>query len=133
MALSQDTEDALLAWLLGAPFPAPSAQTWLALHDGDQPAAVNEIKGWAGGDRLLISADDFSAPTAAPGGGRQRVNTRALLLGVHSAAQTVRSFALWNAPVGGSFLVGGAVSPALTVQVGDPPVFLTGCLALRSL
>jgi hypothetical protein len=131
MALSQVTEDAVLAWLLGTAFPAPPAQLWLALHSGAQPALGNEIKGWAGGDRIRVAAADFAAPQAAAAGGRERLNSKALLLGAHSSPQTVVSFGLWDAATGGQLLMAGDVSPDVTVKAGDPAVFLTGDLALR--
>jgi len=131
MALSQLTEDAVLAWLLGTAFPAPPAQVWLALHSGPQPALGNEIKGWAGGDRIRVAASDFSAAANATGGGRERLNSKALLLGVHTSPQTVQSFGLWDAASGGNLLLAGDVNPDVTVTAGDPPVFLTGDLALR--
>jgi len=131
MALSQLTEDSVLAWLLGTSFPAPPAQVWLALHSGAQPALGNEIKGWAGGDRIRVNSSDFAAAANAAAGGRERLNSKALLLGVHSSPQTVESFGLWDAATGGNLLIGGDVSPDATVKAGDPPVFLTGDLALR--
>lgn len=133
MALSQLAQDGLLGWLLGSPFPDPPVQTWLALHASGSPTADNEIKGWAGGDRLQVTEADFAAPTTAEGGGRKRVNSRAILLGVHDNVQTIESFALWDAPVGGSIVLTGAIDPSVTVQPGDPPIFLSGCLSLRSL
>lgn len=131
MALSQTTEDAVLAWLLGTPFPEPPKEVWLALHSEPQPTAANEIVGWAGGDRLLVSAADFQAPENAPGGGRQRINSRALLLGSHATRQAVKSFGLWTAARGGQLLIGGEVGPDAAVGAGDPPIFLTGDLSLR--
>jgi hypothetical protein len=131
MALSQVTEDAVLNWLLGAPFPVPPAEVWLALHSDEAPALANEIKGWAGGDRIRVSSTDFTAAANAAAGGRERLNAKALLLGVHSATQVVKSFGLWDASTGGALLLAGDVGPDVTVQAGDPPVFLTGDLALR--
>jgi len=131
MALSQVTEDAVLDWLLGVPFPAPPTEVWLALHSEDAPTLGNEIKGWAGGDRIRISAADFAAVANAAGGGRERLNAKALLLGIHSANQTVKAFGLWNASTGGALLLAGDVGPDVTVRAGDPPVFLTGDLSLR--
>ena len=132
VALSQTTEDAVLSWLLGTAFPAPPAQLWLALHSDENPAAGNEIKGWAGGDRLRVSAADFGAAVNATGGGRQRSNNRALLLGAGSSAQLVKAFGLWDAATGGALLLSGDVGPDVTVAAGDPPVFLTGDLVLRA-
>lgn len=132
MALAQATEDAVLNWLLGTAFPAPPAQLWLALHSDDAPASGNEIKGWAGGDRVRIAAADFGPIGHAPGGGRERVNARAILLGVHAATQTVKSFGLWDAPTGGNLLLSGDVTPDCTVAAGDPPCFFSGDLSLRS-
>jgi hypothetical protein len=131
MALSQLTSEALLAWLLGTPFPEPPADAWLALHSGAQPDLGNEIKGWAGGDRIRVTAADFAAAHQGEMGCRERVNSRALLLGVHSSSQTVQSFGLWDAAIDGNLLLGGDVDPGVTVNAGDPPVFLTGDLALR--
>lgn len=121
----------MLAWLLGTAFPAAPAELWLALHHDDQPSAANEITGWAGGDRLRVSAADFSAPVDGSGGGRERRNSRALMLGARSSAQAVKSFGLWTAASGGTLLLSGDVGPDVTVAAGDPAVFLTGDLVLR--
>jgi hypothetical protein len=131
MALSQVTEDAVLDWLLGVPFPAPPREVWLALHSDQTPSLSNEIKGWAGGDRIRVSSTDFAAVANAAAGGRERLNAKALLLGIHGAAQTVKSFGLWDASTGGALLLAGDVGPDVTVRAGDPPVFLTGDLSLR--
>ena len=133
MALSQITEDAVLNWLLGTPFPAPPAEVWLALHSGDQPTLANEIRGWAGGDRLLLHKSDFAAPTTLGTIGRERVNAKALMLGIHSTAQTVKSFGLWDGAVNGTLLLAGAVDPDVVIAAGDPPVFLSGYLSLRAI
>jgi hypothetical protein len=133
MALAQATEDAVLNWLLGTAFPAPPAQLWLALHSDGIPATGNEIKGWAGGDRVRIAAADFGPIGNAPGGGRERLNGRAILLGVHTATQTVKSFGLWDAATGGTLLLAGDVSPDCTITAGNPPCFFSGDLSLRSL
>lgn len=130
MALSQALEDALLAWVLGSAFPAPPTELWLSLHNGPVPTAGNQINGWAGGDRLQISAADFAAASTAPEGGRQRLNARALMLGSQNATQAVASFAIWDAASGGNWLLSGDVVPDATVNAGDPPVFLSGDLAL---
>jgi hypothetical protein len=131
MALSQLTSEAVLAWLLGTPFPEPPADAWLALHSDPEPDLGNEIKGWAGGDRIRVTAADFAAAQAADASGRERLNSRALLLGIHISPQTVQSFGLWDAATDGNLLLGGDVNPVVTVNAGDPPVFLTGDLALR--
>lgn len=130
MALSEALEDALLGWVLGTPFPAPPTELWLSLHSAAVPAAGNQINGWTGGNRLRLAAADFAAATAAPGGGRQRLNARALMLGVAAADQPVASFAIWTAATGGQLLLSGDVTPDVTVKAGDPPVFLVGDLAL---
>lgn len=132
MAFSQALEDALLNWVLGAPFPAPPSGRWLSLHSGPVPTAGNEITSWAGGSRLAISPADFAASSTAPTGGRQRLNARALLLGSSPTNQAVASFALWDAATGGNLLLTGDVVPDATVSAGDPPVFLTGDLALQA-
>lgn len=130
MALPTTTQEALLLWLLGEPFPAPPQELWLALHHGPQPTLVNEIHGWAGGDRLRVSRADFHAP-AAGGGGSELRNSRALMLGMTNTAQAVESFGLWSAAVDGTLLLPGAVPPGTVIAAGDPPVFLTGDLALQ--
>lgn len=130
MALSQALEDALLAWVLGSAFPAPPTALWLSLHNGPVPTLANQIGGWAGGDRLQLTAADFAAASTAPEGGRQRLNARALMLGSQNAPQTVASFAIWDAATGGNLLLSGDVVPDATVNAGDPPVFLSGDLAL---
>ena len=132
MALSQTLEDALLAWVLGTAFPAPPAALWLSLHSGAVPTGANQITGWSGGDRVQVQASDFAAATTATGGGRQRLNSRALMLGAHSSSQSVVSFALWDAATGGNLLLSGDVAPDVTVNAGDPPVFLSGDLALSA-
>lgn len=133
MALSQSLEDALLDWVLGTAFPAPPAALYLSLHNGAVPTSANQITGWAGGDRLQVKASDFAAATTAATGGRQRLNSRALLLGAHSSSQSVVSFALWDAASGGNLLISGDVAPDVTVKAGDPPVFLGGDLALSAI
>jgi hypothetical protein len=132
MSLSQVTEDAILNWLLGTPFPPPPREVWLALHSGDQPTLGNEIRGWAGGDRILLNRADFSLPTDVGTIGRERLNAKALMLGVHATAQTVKSFGLWDASTGGTLMLAGGVDPDVVVAAGDPPVFLTGDLSLRA-
>jgi len=132
MALSQTLEDALLAWVLGTAFPAPPTALWLSLHSGAVPTGANQITGWSGGDRVQVRASDFAAATTATGGGRQRLNSRALMLGAHSSSQSVVSFALWDAATGGNLLLSGDVAPDVTVNAGDPPVFLSGDLALSA-
>ena len=132
MALAQALEDALLNWVLGTPFPPPPSGLWLALHSGAVPTAGNEILTWAGGSRLQVSGPDFAAATTAPTGGRRRLNARALMLGASPTTQAVSSFALWDAATGGNILLTGDVVPDATVSAGDPPVFLTGDLALEA-
>lgn len=132
MALSQALEDALLNWVLGASFPAPPAGVWLALHSGAVPSAENEITAWAGGSRLRLSPGDFAAASNAATGGRERLNSRALLLGQSSSSQNVASFALWDAATGGQILLTGDVVPDVIVNAGDPPIFLSGDLALQA-
>jgi hypothetical protein len=102
MALAQVTEDAMLDWLLGTAFPAPPTEVWLALHRDAAPVAGNQINGWAGGDRVRLQPSDFTPASNASGGGRERVNARAVLLGVHATTQTVKSFGLWDAATGPS-------------------------------
>lgn len=132
MALSQALEDAVLNWVLGAAFPAPPSAVWLSLHSGAVPTSSNEISAWAGGSRLRVFASDFAAATTAPTGGRRRLNARALLLGAPASSQPVASFAIWDAATGGNMLLTGDVVPDVTVNAGDPPVFLTGDLALEA-
>lgn len=132
MALSQTLEDALLGWVLGTPFPAPPSAIWLSLHSGEVPSAGNEIVTWNGGSRLRLTGPDFAAATTAPTGGRQRLNARAFMLGASPSSQQVKSFALWDAASGGTILLTGDVVPDVTVNAGDPPVFLTGDLALQA-
>lgn len=123
----------MLSWVLGTPFPAPPSQAWLALHRDAEPSTANEITGWAGGDRVRVTAADFTAPANAIGGGRERLNNKAILLGLHSLTQTVRSFALWDSAAGGQLLLSGDVSPDVVVAAGDPPCFFSGDLSLRSI
>jgi hypothetical protein len=133
MALSQATEDAILEWMLGKPFPAPPSQLWLSLHSDANPSSANEIQGWAGGDRLRLNASDFSGTANAPGGGRERLNVKALLLGINGFTQQVKSFGLWDAAAGGSLLLSGDISPDVQVTAGDPPCFFSGDLSLRAI
>lgn len=137
MALAQQTEDAILNWILGSPFPEPPKEIYLALHSGEQPALANEIKGWAGGDRLRVASADFRAAdntAAGPGSGRERRNSRALMLGVHRQEQTVQSFGLWDAAVDGQLLIGGRLAAgAMVIAAGNPPLFLIDDLALQVL
>jgi hypothetical protein len=133
MALAAATEDAMLSWVLGSPFPAPPGQVWLALHSDAVPSLSNEITGWAGGDRVRVTAADFTAPANATGGGRERVNNKAMLLGIHRVTQTVKSFGLWDAATGGQLLLSGDVLPDVVVNAGDPPCFFSGDLSLRSI
>ena len=124
----------MLAWVLGTPFPAPPAQVWLALHSGAVPALGNELKGWAGGDRLKVSAADFTAPASAGASGRERRNSRALLLGAASGDQSAMSFGLWDSASGGNLILAGVIANGTAViKAGDPPVFLTGDLSLTVL
>lgn len=130
MAVSEALQDALLAWVLGNPFPAPPTALWLSLHNAPVPTLGNQINGWAGGDRLQLTATDFAAASAAPEGGRQILNARALMLGPQMVPQTIASFAIWDAATGGNLVLSGDVVPDATVNPGDPPVFLSGDLAL---
>jgi len=123
----------MLDWLLGKPFPAPPAELWLALHTDALPTVSNQVIGWAGGDRVRLTTSDFTPPSDAPGGGRERVNVRAVLLGVHTMTQTVKSFGLWNAAVEGELLLRGDIAPDVVVAAGDPPCFFSGALSLRSI
>lgn len=131
MALAETLEDALLNWVFGTAFPPPPSQLWLSLHSDEEPSAGNEIVTWSGGSRLRVSGPDFAAATAAPTGGRRRLNARALMLGSSPSSQAPRSFALWDAATGGTILITGDVAPDATVNAGDPPVFLTGDLAIE--
>lgn len=133
MALSQTTEDAILAWLLGSPFPAPPRETWLSLHSSETVDGTTEIKGWTGGNRIKLSNADFAAVATTSDGGRARVNIRALAFGAHANDQTVRAFGLWDDPAGGSLLLVGGVVPDVTIRAGDPPIFLTSDFTLKAL
>ncbi|MCE2836703.1 MAG: hypothetical protein LW834_07045 [Cyanobium sp. 49614_E6] len=130
MALSQTNQDAVLSWLFGTAFPAPPAQLWLALHGDETPTAGSEIKGWSGGNRIRVVTTDFGTITTASGG-RQRVNTRAFIFGVHTIEQAVKSFALWDATSAGNIQLIGDVNPNGVIRISDPPVFLAGDLSLR--
>lgn len=133
MALSQTTEDAILAWLLGTAFPAPPRETWLSLHSSESVDGTTEIRGWSGGDRIRLTAADFGAVSSTSDGGRARVNLRALAFGAHANDQTVRAFGLWDDPAGGNLLLVGGVVPDVTIRAGDPPIFLTNDFTLKAL
>lgn len=130
MPLAQTYQDAVLSWLFGTAFPAPPAQLWLALHSDEAPAAGNEIKGWAGGNRIRVATTDFSVAVGVAGG-RQRSNNKAMMLGVHTAEQTVKAFGLWTDGTAGTLVLTGDVNPNGVIRAGDPPVFLVGDLILR--
>jgi hypothetical protein len=132
MTLAQATQDALLDWLLGTAFPTPPEQLYLAVHSGPSPSLDNEISGWAGGDRLRVTASDFAPAADAAGDGRQRSNSRALLLGIHTLPQTIASFGLWDAATGGNLILNGVIDPVVELEAGNPPVFLVGALALQA-
>lgn len=133
MALSHSTEDAILAWLLGTPFPAPPRETWLSLHASETVDSSTEIKGWSGGTRIQLTNADFGVVTGTSDGGRVRINIRALAFGAHASDQTVRAFGLWDDPAGGNLLLVGGIVPDVTIRAGDPPIFLTNDFALKAL
>lgn len=133
MSLSQQTEDAILAWLLGTPFPQPPRETWLSLHNSEQVDTTTEIKGWSGGNRVHLTNADFGAVSSTSDGGRARINIRALAFGAHASDQVVRAFGLWDDPAGGNLLLVGGIVPDVTIRAGDPPIFLTNDFTLKAL
>ena len=133
MALDRTIQDGLLDWLRGIAFPSPPAQLYLSLHSDTVASNGAEVSNDLGGrievDQAFLSTTRFLDGQTS--GTRQIVNTRALITDLATAQVEVRSFAVWDAAVGGNRLLLGDVNPDVTVLEGDPAIFLQGDLSLR--
>ena len=133
MGFRQYIQDATLSWLRGDVYPPPPAGLYVSLHNNAIADAGNEVSAAVGG-RVPISRSSLSTPRwvdGVEGGTREIVNARALVFDVATSQVEARSFAIWDAPTGGSQLVTGDVIPDVVIAEGDPAVFLGGSLSIR--
>lgn len=133
MALDLTLQNGVLNWLRGNTFPAPPANLYLSLHSDTVAGSNAEVSADLGG-RIAIDQQFLSSPTFLDGqtsGTRQIVNSQAFLSGLAGTTVQVKSFAIWDAASGGNRLIYGTVNPEVTVQAGDPAIFLQGDLSLR--
>lgn len=132
--LNEGVADALLLWLIGrSDFPArPGPLVYLSVHGEAMPTAANQLNGWQNGDRRQIGGQAWGSPSPTQDGrGRRIVNIAGIPFGSHLQERTIVSWALWNAPAGGSILVAGQLAPALTLPGGFGLGFPAGSIEIN--
>lgn len=143
MAFSEYLADKVLNWIQGSAFPTQLSNVYISVHTGvpGDSGLLNDvtssITGLGSNFRATVSAANLSAPTAAPGGGRQVSNGSAVTI-TSSAANaaapagvTLTHFGIWDSAGGGNFLGYGVLSAPVTIFTGDTVQFAISALVVR--
>ena len=122
MPVSEAIGNAVLDYLCrGTPMPSPPTAVHVSLHTAD-PGATGASE-MAGG--LYARSTNAIASFAAASG---KANTSNASITVTAAAATATHWGLWTASSGGSFLVGGTLSPSVVCSNGLAVVIPSGDL-----
>ena len=131
-AFSTYLRNAQLNWFRGTTFPAPPANFFIALYNGD-PSRT----GTAGTDvttsirtagRVAIANSGWDA-VADNGTARFIQNTASIAFGNSVAATTVTHVGIWDAAVGGNFI--GRASSPFSSTAGAPVTIAAGALDIE--
>ena len=142
MAFSEYLADKVLNWIQGSSFPTELSNVYISVHTGVPGAngTSNDVTSGGSGiasGRATVSAANLSAPTAAPGGGRQVSNANAVTLtssatnAAAPAGVTLTHFGIWDSASGGNFLGYGTLTQPVTVFTGDTVQFAATSLVVR--
>lgn len=122
-ALSDYAEDLVLDWLLTEETATRPTAWYVALHTGDpgEDGSADELSG-NGYQRQEV---EFAA---ASGGATENVSQLTFGPNTDSNWGTVTHISVWDAASGGNCLLKGALSSAVTINVGDSLVIGAGNL-----
>jgi hypothetical protein len=130
--LSQNVEDAVLAWIAGTTFPTAPTTLFMALYTSapDDNGSGTEVAA-SGYTRQSITL----GATSTDSGKRTKANTNTITFGPALADfGTIVAFGIWTVVSGGTssnYIGGNPITPNKIIQVSDSYVFASGSVKIN--